>query len=63
MREQTRESTEGVIVDVARAVQKAALTIRHVDETEAPYHWASFVVCGLWEHPFGRGIGELGDDI
>jgi CHAT domain-containing protein len=58
-----REQRRGAIVDVARAVQKAALEIRDVDATEAPYHWASFVVCGLWEYPFGGKIGELGDGV
>jgi CHAT domain-containing protein len=62
MREQTR-GKRGMIVDVARAVQQAALGIRDKEVTEAPYHWASFVVCGLSKYPLGGEVAELGDGI
>jgi CHAT domain-containing protein len=36
-------------VNVARALQQAALRIRDDEATEAPYHWAGFVMSGLWK--------------
>jgi CHAT domain-containing protein len=64
MREQKRgPGARGVDIDVARALQKAALSIRGTDATEAPYHWASFVACGAPQFSFGGSIGELGDDV
>jgi CHAT domain-containing protein len=62
MSEQTR-GTRGAIVDVARAVQQAALVIEREEATEAPYHWASFVVCGLSTYPLGGEVAELRDSI
>jgi len=44
---------QGAVVDLARALQNAVLMIRDNEETDAPYHWASFTVCGLWKVPFG----------
>jgi CHAT domain-containing protein len=48
---------QGAVVDLARALQKAVLRIRDEEKTEAPYHWASFTVCGLWKVPWLSGPG------
>ncbi|EIW77462.1 hypothetical protein CONPUDRAFT_157710 [Coniophora puteana RWD-64-598 SS2] len=40
------------VINLARAVQRAALASKAKNETEAPYHWATFVLYGCW---FGRG--------
>ncbi|KAI9865743.1 MAG: hypothetical protein M1824_000003 [Vezdaea acicularis] len=41
----------GPIVNLAVAVQQAALKIRECEETRAPYHWAAFVLYGCWFCP------------
>jgi hypothetical protein len=39
----------GGMVNLAIAVQQVALKIRKESATEAPYHWAAYVLHGLWE--------------
>ncbi|KAK2879400.1 hypothetical protein FQN49_000918 [Arthroderma sp. PD_2] len=54
---------EEPLVNLAKAVQEAALKIRDEEETEAAYHWASFIMSGAWEYRFdprpGNGTGPL----
>jgi CHAT domain-containing protein len=38
----------GPIVNLARAVQHTVLQIRKKDDTARPYHWAPFVLYGIW---------------
>ncbi|KAH7908905.1 CHAT domain-containing protein [Hygrophoropsis aurantiaca] len=40
------------VVNLARCLRRAALAIKAREETNAPYHWAQFVLYGSW---FGRG--------
>ena len=37
------------MVNLAVALQKAALKMRDDEEMQAPYHWAGFVLQGAWE--------------
>lgn len=37
------------MVDLARALRRAALNIRKNDATTAPYYWAPFVLHGAWK--------------
>jgi CHAT domain-containing protein len=46
---QGSQSGKRQTVNVARALQQAALRIRDDEATEAPYHWAGFVMSGLWK--------------
>ena len=39
----------GQTIDLARRLQRAALTIKAKTETSAPYFWAGFVLYGDWE--------------
>jgi CHAT domain-containing protein len=39
---------KGQMVDLARRLQRAALSIKAKEETKAPYFWAGFVVHGDW---------------
>jgi CHAT domain-containing protein len=41
-------ATDGNVVDVAVALQQAIKNIRRNDDTEEPFHWASFVLHGSW---------------
>ncbi|KAL2826099.1 CHAT domain-containing protein [Aspergillus cavernicola] len=41
------------LVNLATALQESALRIRDEEDTEAPYHWASFVLSRAWEYRFG----------
>lgn len=43
-----KAATDGNVVDVAVALQQAIKKIRRTDDTEEPYHWASFVLHGSW---------------
>ncbi|KAH7919590.1 hypothetical protein BV22DRAFT_852828 [Leucogyrophana mollusca] len=36
------------VVNLARCLQKAAMAIKAKDDTNAPYHWAQFVLYGSW---------------
>ena len=42
------QNEKPVVVDLARALQKAALGIRSHDATKAPYYWAGYVLHGKW---------------
>lgn len=49
----TEATREAPIVNLAVALQESALQMRDEESTEAPYHWASFVLSGVWEYKFG----------
>ena len=42
------EGAGGAVIDLAVAVQKAALRLKRRGETFQPFHWASFVLHGSW---------------
>lgn len=52
-RTSTEAAREAPIVNLAVALQESALQMRDEESTEAPYHWASFVLSGVWEYKFG----------
>lgn len=39
---------EGPIVNLAKALQHTVLKIRNSKDTAAPYHWAPFILYGVW---------------
>ena len=41
-------ATDGDVVDVAVALQQAIKKLRRNDDSEEPFHWASFVLHGSW---------------
>ena len=44
----TAAAEGGGVVDVAVALQQAVRKMRRSDDTEEPFHWASFVLHGSW---------------
>jgi CHAT domain-containing protein len=45
-------ASETHVINLARAVQQSVLTMRDEEGTEAPFHWAAFILSGFWQHRF-----------
>lgn len=50
------------IVDLALAMQRAVLKIRGEPDTQAPYHWAAFILNGTWKIPALKVRGSGASD-